>query len=98
MRVGSTIISLLGPPREGRPFFVSGGLVVLVPLLAPQQHRARPVELPQPLLGDAQQAAHLTAVPALGLQARRLRPPPGARQLGLDDLGLEPDERAALGW
>src|SRR4051812_15551900 len=48
----------------------------------------------QPPLGDVQQAAHLSAVPAGGLQALRPRPPPGAGQLGPDDLGLEPGERA----
>jgi hypothetical protein len=42
----------LGPPREGRPFFMSGRLVALFALLATLQHLARPVELLQPLLGD----------------------------------------------
>src|SRR3954469_22107673 len=90
---GSTIDPLtptLGPPREGRPFFVSGGFLVFVAFLAPQQHLARVVEQRQPLLGDAQQPTGGSAVPPGRLHGLRARSPPGTGHLGLGDLGLEP--------
>src|SRR5690349_18495901 len=64
MLIGSLSIdpTARAAPR-GAAFLVSGGLVVLPPLLAPQQRLARAAEPRQPLLDDAQQGARRPAVP-----------------------------------
>ena len=82
---GGHQISLLGPPREGRPFFVSGWAIPFV--------REPPVPLPpeplEPQLGRPDQGLGDGRVPPDAPAPREVREAIAEQLLGRDDRGLE---------